>query len=62
VAQENLGLLEPCAASGERKAGPRPRKAETAAIGAGGGETGESPFPGKKARVASGGEDEPIEL
>lgn len=60
MAQENLGLLEPSAAYG--KAVPRSRKAETAASGAGGGETGESPFNGKKARVASGGADDAIEL
>ena len=56
--QENLGLLEPCEASGERIAGPR-RKA--AAAGAAGEEA--SPA-GKKQRLdaAAGGEEKPIEL
>ena len=56
--QENLGLLEPLEASGERIAVPR-RKA-----GAAGG-AGEEPSPaGKKQRfdAAAGGEAEPIEL
>ena len=56
--QENLGLLEPLEASGERIAVPR-RKA-----GAAGG-AGEDASPaGKKQRfaAAAGGEAEPIEL
>ena len=56
--QENLGLLEPLEASGERIAVPR-RKA-----GAAGG-AGEDASPaGKKQRfaAAAGGEEEPIEL
>jgi hypothetical protein len=56
--QENLGLLAPCEASGERIAVPR-RKA--AAAGAAGEEA--SPA-GKKLRfdAAAGGEEKPVEL
>lgn len=65
AAQENLGLLEPDEASGERKAVARPRKGAAAAApgGAGGRDDDEEkPFTGKKARLDDEEEAAPIDL